>query len=76
MYQKIIVPLDGSDAAEIALPYAEEMAARTGAELALVSVSDPTREGEDNLYRSYLERVSEQVVSELKYWGAAVEAPV
>jgi nucleotide-binding universal stress UspA family protein len=76
MYHKIMVPLDGSDAAEISLPYVEEIAARTEAELTLVSVSDPTREGEDNLYRSYLERVSEQVVSELKDWGVVVEAAV
>ena len=76
MYQKIMVSLDGSDAAEIALPYAEEIASKTEAELALVSVSDPTRDGEDNLYRFYLERVSAQVVSELKDWGAAVEAMV
>ena len=38
MYDKILVPLDGSAAAEIALPYVQEIAARSGAEVHLVSV--------------------------------------
>ena len=28
MYEKILVPLDGSELAEVALPYVEELAAR------------------------------------------------
>lgn len=47
MYEKIIVPLDGSELAEIALPYAEEMAARLGSEVTLLHVcqldDDPYR---------------------------------
>jgi nucleotide-binding universal stress UspA family protein len=38
MYEKIVVPLDGSRLAEVALPYAEEIAGKTGAELILLSV--------------------------------------
>ena len=57
MYERILVPLDGSNAAEIVLPYAEEIAARTGAEIILLSVSDPTTTGMDHLYRAYIERI-------------------
>ena len=38
MYKKILVPLDGSKLAEAALPHAESLAARYGAELLLLSV--------------------------------------
>ena len=36
MYEKILVPLDGSELAEVALPYAEELAGRMGSEIILV----------------------------------------
>ena len=38
MYEKILVPLDGSELAEIALPYAEELASRLKTEAALLQV--------------------------------------
>jgi nucleotide-binding universal stress UspA family protein len=41
MYSRIVVPLDGSDVAEFALPAALEMARRFGAPLHLVRVVDP-----------------------------------
>ena len=41
MYERILVPLDGSRGSEIVPPYAEELAARLGAEITLVSVSEP-----------------------------------
>ena len=41
MIKKILVPLDGSKLAEKALPYAEELAAKLGAELILTWVLHP-----------------------------------
>ncbi len=42
MYKKIMVPLDGSELAEVALPYAEGLAGKLKAELILLSVcSEP-----------------------------------
>ena len=38
MYEKIVVPLDGSPLAEVALPYAEELAGKMGSEIMLLSV--------------------------------------
>jgi len=40
MYNKILVPLDGSELAEAALPYAEELAGRLGSEIKLICVSE------------------------------------
>ena len=40
MYKRIVVPLDGSDLAEVALPHAEELSRLTGAGLHLVRVVD------------------------------------
>jgi nucleotide-binding universal stress UspA family protein len=41
MYQKILVPLDGSKLAEVALPHAESLATRYNATLIFISVINP-----------------------------------
>ncbi len=51
--EKMIVPLDGSKLAEIALPYAEELGARTGINITLLSVL----EFADNEYIAYLQKI-------------------
>jgi len=55
MYKKVVVPLDGSPLAEVALPYAEEVAGRTDSEIILMTVmaSDDNEE-----YRSSYEYLS------------------
>lgn len=40
MYKNILVPLDGSELAECALPHAEEIALKCGADIILVSVTE------------------------------------
>lgn len=76
MQETILVPLDGSSAAQVVLPYAEEFAARLGADIILVSVSESKAADLDHLYLAYLERIKEQVQSELKDFGAEEEAKV
>jgi nucleotide-binding universal stress UspA family protein len=46
MYQKVVVPLDGSPLAEVALPYAEEVAGKTGSDMILLTVL-PSEEPEE-----------------------------
>lgn len=70
MYEGILVPLDGSKGAEVVLPYVEEIAARSGAVITLVSVCEPAAGETDQLYRSYLERTAEKVERQLEDWGA------
>jgi nucleotide-binding universal stress UspA family protein len=38
MYKQVVVPLDGSKLAEVALPYAEELAGKMGSEIILLTV--------------------------------------
>lgn len=38
MYTKVVVPLDCSPLAEVALPYAEEIAGKMGADIVLLTV--------------------------------------
>jgi nucleotide-binding universal stress UspA family protein len=70
MYERLLVPLDGSSAAETILPYTEEIASKFGAEIILVSVSEHAVEERDHLYRTYLERTTEHVERQLEDWGA------
>lgn len=69
MYKKIMVPLDGSNAAEIALPYAQTISAGMGTEMVLISVSEPTTEKRDHLFRYYLEGVTKKTQQELEERG-------
>ena len=38
MYERIVIPLDGSKLAEVALPYAEELATKIDSDIILLSV--------------------------------------
>ena len=57
MYEKILVPLDGSALAEVALPYAEELAGRLGSEVTLVYVSELTQDPYQHMHDSYLDNI-------------------
>ncbi|MFC1941449.1 universal stress protein [Chloroflexota bacterium] len=69
MYEAILVLLDGSSAAEIVLPYVEGIGANLGSEITLASVSDAHTTDVDHLYRSYLERVREEVQRKVRDYG-------
>lgn len=70
MYERLLVPLDGSTSAQMVLPYVVEIAARHNSEIMLVSVSESKATDVDFLYRSYLEHTSEEMRSKLDYYGA------
>ena len=59
MYERILVPLDGSEVAEVALPYAEQLAGRLGSQIILMSVSRSTEEQDQQVLRSYLQKTVE-----------------
>jgi nucleotide-binding universal stress UspA family protein len=50
MYKRIIVPLDGSELAEQAVPHAEELSQRLGAPLHLVRITDVHNPGQYGAY--------------------------
>ncbi len=56
MYEKIMVPLDGSQLAEVALPSAEELAGRLGSEIILLSVSESPEAQDYHKHQIYIER--------------------
>jgi len=54
MYEKILVPLDGSELAEVALPYAEALAGRLGSEVVLVHVCESAQEQYHHMHQLYI----------------------
>ena len=59
MYTKVVVPLDGSPLAEVALPYAEEIAAKMSCDMVLLTVL-PSENGEEaRNYLSYSKKIME-----------------
>ena len=59
MFEKIIVPLDGSKLAEVALPYAEELGVKAGADIVLFTVLDPGEAHEYEKYYNYAKKIKE-----------------
>jgi len=71
MYKKILVPLDGSKLAEIALSHAESLASQYHAELVLLTVIEPpTMVGRDgvavDLFRQEMDTKIEEAETYLK----------
>jgi nucleotide-binding universal stress UspA family protein len=68
MYGRILVPLDGSSQGEIVLPYVYQMATGFNTEILLVSVAEPLVPQPDQLHRSYLSQLVEQMQRDLREW--------
>jgi nucleotide-binding universal stress UspA family protein len=58
MYKRILVPLDGSKVAEIALPYAEEIARHFGSEVILLNVRGSSENPDKPEHRAYLSKMT------------------
>lgn len=66
MWEKILVTLDGSDLAELALPYAKELATAFGSEVLLLYVSEPAEQQYRHMHQLYIEDVAKQVKNGIK----------
>jgi nucleotide-binding universal stress UspA family protein len=66
MWKRILVPLDGSNLAELALAYAEEVATAFNSEVVLLYVSESKEEQYRHMHRLYLEEVAKQVKEHFK----------
>lgn len=64
MYERILIPLDGSEQAEMALPYAIAMAEAFGSEIDVVAVGGEEERKFERLIRTYLERVTAGLAEE------------
>ena len=61
MFERILIPLDGSELAEMALPYGEELARRFGSEVILFHVSGRELQQYERMRQIYLDRLAETV---------------
>jgi nucleotide-binding universal stress UspA family protein len=61
MFEKIMLPLDGSEAVEIVLPYGEELARRLGSEIILLHVPGSEHQQYERIHKMYLDRLAETV---------------
>jgi len=66
MWERILVPLDGSSLAELALAYAEELAIAFNSEVVLLYVSEPRESQYRHMQQLYLDGVSKQVREHIK----------
>jgi nucleotide-binding universal stress UspA family protein len=60
MYERIVVALDGSELAEVAIPYAQEWAQRLGSELDIVTVCEPSCE-QESMQRVYVDKIAAEL---------------
>lgn len=75
MLEQIVVPLDGSNTAEMVLPYVTGIASRCGSEVTLLRVSEPNTVMFQE-YRSYLEDVATKMRADLISWKASDQTGV
>jgi len=61
VYRRIVVPLDGSEAAEAVLELAKNLAVRSGSALTLLHVCRPEETDLERLHSAYIQRVAELV---------------
>ncbi len=61
MFKRILIPLDGSEQAEKALPYGEDIAGRIGSEIILLHVCGQGQEQYKHMYKLYLEGVAQNM---------------
>lgn len=59
MYKRMLVPLDGSELAEVVFSYAKELAGRPEVEVILLNVYSPQEQGLIPMRRAYIERAAE-----------------
>ena len=69
MYEKILVPLDGSDLCELVLPYVEELGERLGSEIILLHVCPPKLGPYSHKHEVYIEQMAQVVKDQLKGEG-------
>jgi nucleotide-binding universal stress UspA family protein len=75
MYKRMLIPLDGSELAEVVLPYAKELAGRLGLELTLLHVCEPLGSAAQFMCRAYLEHAAEIIQKQSREVQSKTGAP-
>lgn len=66
MLGKILVPLDTSKLAEIAIPYAEEFAVKFGSEIDVLHIRTPTDTPDKPEHRAYISKMAGEIEQHIK----------
>ncbi len=66
MFEKILLPLDGSQLAEMALPYGRELVRKLDSELILFHVCEPGHNQQKHMHKVYLNSLGEALKRNLK----------
>ncbi len=61
MYRRVLVPLDGSELAEVVFPYAKELAGRLGTEVVLLHIANPTLRDFEPMTRAYVAHTADLI---------------
>jgi nucleotide-binding universal stress UspA family protein len=75
MYKKMLVPLDGSELAEVVLPYARELAGRLDLEMILLHVCEPHRSDSQFMCQAYIDHAAEILEKQSKEVQSKAGAP-
>jgi nucleotide-binding universal stress UspA family protein len=75
MFQRILVPLDGSKLGELALPYAAELAAAFGSDIDLLHVGDTKSPERQHMNQIYLEKMAERTLEMIKNFSPVEANP-
>jgi nucleotide-binding universal stress UspA family protein len=70
MFKKILVPLDGSELAERAIPYAEDLASHFGSEISLINVRTPSEDPEKPEFKAYISKMAATIEQDVKKYPA------
>lgn len=66
MYQKMLVPLDGSKLAEVAFTYAKELAGRLGIDTILLNIYSPEESWSTPMHEAYINHAVEIIRREIR----------
>jgi len=75
VYQRMLVLLDGSELAEVVLPFAKELAARLNLEVILLQVYGPMGRDFVPVHRAYIERAADKIKRQVKDIQNALDIP-
>jgi nucleotide-binding universal stress UspA family protein len=68
MFERILVPLDGSENAEMVFPYCADLASKFASTVILVTVSESANPDIEHLYRTYLKHARGKLRQHLRAW--------
>ncbi len=72
MFEKLLLPLDGSELAETAIPYVRDLAVQLKSEVSLIHVCPPEHNNLTRMHKIYLDYMADNLRKEIQeLWGPA-----